>query len=1165
MGAGPARSGIRKTDEILLRSLVGATTLARGRDYALHGMVTDVEWDPSGLKVTGRVRGRAAEPYEVSVILTRRPGGQLRSMAGNCTCPVQFRCKHAVALLLSSLPGTGPNRKTATLPAPTAPATPTAPTTPAGRAVRAGSTHLSLVPAPPSHQPGPAPRPAGPTVAPPRPAPARAGYPDATGTSGGADGWAKALTDLVASVRPSAPNPGVGTGVVLGLQFEALATRPQAGRSRDQRPPGPGIRMRPVTLSDRGNWVRSGVSWTSLDYFQGWRAPVNAAPVLLLRELRALARLGDSRRWMSSGEESMWLESVNSRRLWDLLAEAETAGLALVGSGRGSPPVILERDPAAAVIEVGRDPDGGLAVRAGIVAGGADGPVPAAALLLGRPAHGVAWWDGTAAAGVGDLHLARLDSPVPEAVAALVTSASALRVPERGVARFEAEVFPALRRHLRVTARDGTYLLPAVADDRVVCRLTHGPGPTLDVDWALVAGSAAPRPVSDPTDAAAEKTVASVVDVLGWGDHLVVAVEGRLVPAAGRLRGLPAARFMTDTVPSLAAIEGLDFEQVGAAPDYRELTDAPTVRLAAAPGASGGTDWLDLAVEVTVGGEAVPFEELFVALAEGESHLLLPSGGYFSLERAELRQLADLIVEARALKDSPPATVRLSRFSASLYEDLAAIADTDTAGWVDTFLSLAGPPARRPLPEGLAADLRPYQQDGFEWLVDRYERGIGAVLADDMGLGKTVQALAVVCHARQADPAAPPFLVVAPASVTAGWASEAARFAPGLRVVTAVETARRRGSPVAELAAGADLVITSYTIFRLDHEDFAAARWSGLLLDEAQFVKNPASHAAQAARRLPCGWKLAMTGTPLENSLAELWSLLAVTCPGLLGPADRFDTTYRQPIERRADGACLERLRRRIRPVMLRRTKAEVLSDLPDKLEAVVELDLDPRHHKRYQTHLQRERQKLLGLLGDMKANRVAILSSLTTLRQAALDVSLIDPDAKKVPSTKLDHLDELLAEAVSEGHRVLVFSQFTRFLSEARRRAEAAGIACCYLDGRTRKRAEVIERFRQDAVPVFFISLKAGGFGLNLTEADHAVLLDPWWNPATENQAVDRIHRIGQTRKVMVHRLVARDTIEEKVMALKARKAQLFDSVMGGDGFSSASLTADDVRALLD
>jgi SNF2 family DNA or RNA helicase len=271
------------------------------------------------------------------------------------------------------------------------------------------------------------------------------------------------------------------------------------------------------------------------------------------------------------------------------------------------------------------------------------------------------------------------------------------------------------------------------------------------------------------------------------------------------------------------------------------------------------------------------------------------------------------------------------------------------------------------------------------------------------------------------------------------------------------------------------------------------------------------------------------------------------------------------PIEKRGDTDRLAQLRRRIRPLVLRRTKEQVASDLPDKQEQVLELELSPKHKKVYQTYLQRERQKVLGLLDDMTKNRFEIFRSLTLLRQASLAVSLVDAEHAEVPSTKLDTLMELLEDIVADGHRVLVFSQFTRFLNLARHRIGAAGIDYCYLDGKTRNRPAVIADFREGQAPVFLISLKAGGFGLNLTEADYCILLDPWWNPATEAQAVDRVHRIGQTRKVMVYRLVAKDTLEEKVMALKAKKAALFSNVMDGGGFESGAMTAADIRDLLD
>ncbi len=396
------------------------------------------------------------------------------------------------------------------------------------------------------------------------------------------------------------------------------------------------------------------------------------------------------------------------------------------------------------------------------------------------------------------------------------------------------------------------------------------------------------------------------------------------------------------------------------------------------------------------------------------------------------------------------------------------------------------------------------------------------------------------------------------------WAAEAERFAPDLKVVPVSETVARAGRDLGELARGADAVVTSYTLLRIDFEAYAALGWSGLLLDEAQNTKNHQSKIYQCARRLPAPVKIAVTGTPLENNLMELWALLSITAPGLFPSPVKFRDFYARPIEKQGDAELLAQLRRRIRPLVKRRTKEQVAGDLPAKQEQVLEVELHPQHRKVYQTHLQRERQKVLGLIGDMNAHRFTIFRSLTLLRQLSLHAGLVDDAHRDLASSKIDALLEHLREVAAGGHRALVFSQFTGFLSLVRERLDAEGLPFCYLDGRTRNRQAVIDRFKSGAVPVFVISLKAGGFGLNLAEADYCFLLDPWWNPATEAQAVDRAHRIGQTRNVMVYRLVARDTIEEKVMALKARKAKLFADVMDQGNIFSTALNAEDIRGLL-
>jgi SNF2 family DNA or RNA helicase len=296
----------------------------------------------------------------------------------------------------------------------------------------------------------------------------------------------------------------------------------------------------------------------------------------------------------------------------------------------------------------------------------------------------------------------------------------------------------------------------------------------------------------------------------------------------------------------------------------------------------------------------------------------------------------------------------------------------------------------------------------------------------------------------------------------------------------------------------------------------------------------------------------------------ELWSLFDIVAPGLFPSATRFAEKYQRPIERGVDPRLLPRLRRRIRPFLLRRTKESVAPELPEKQEQVLPVALAPAHRRLYDTVLQRERQKLFGLIDDLDRNRFIVFRSLTLLRMLSLDASLIDDAHAGIPSSKLDALVEQLTEVIAEGHRCLVFSQFTSYLSKVADRLETEGIAFEYLDGSTRDRPAVIDRFREGEAPVFLISLKAGGFGLTLTEADYVYLLDPWWNPASEAQAIDRTHRIGQVRPVTVYRLVASETIEEKVMALKEQKAKLFDAVFDDDELFAQQLTADDLRSLL-
>ena len=966
--------------------------------------------------------------------------------------------------------------------------------------------------------------------------------------------WESQLSAWVRDVAGTQPVPQPADPG-LGLQFELVNGYVSWTRKTQQR-----ISMRPVLPGRRG-WVRTGIGWHSLGY-AGGGSPDLKHHRQLLSEIVKLS--GSHAHHYGGSNPNIFLDEFGSRRIWDLLAEAQESGLPLVEYGKNAGPVVVARRPARVLLQVDRV-DGDLSLQAVVQDDGM--PVDLeSAMFIGEPAHGIASWGvrGGAEPAGRAMRLAPLARPLPSS-ARKVLAAPSIRIPGEHEERFFAEFYPGLIQQVEVVPVGPAMSLPEVGSPTLTATLSTERQQRLRLRWEWVVevgGGRHGEPLWSSTlsDEGAD-LLQRVADLVVPG-LLESGPLGPRLASESVLGGDEMIRFLSTVIPALAELgvsviepdDGWNLQETGAAPiiTFTGATEA------------GEQDWFDLSVRVEVGGEQVDFEALFVALARDQEFLILPSGAYFGLDRSEFQQLRDLITESRALTDSPPGVLRVGRFQAGVWDELGELGELagQAADWQRTVAVLtdSGVALDQPVPTEVHADLRPYQEEGFRWLAALHDNGLGGILADDMGLGKTLQALALLCHARKHGR----FLVVAPASVVHNWAAEAARFTPDLEVRAITSTAARRGVELAEAIGQADVVVTSYTLFRLEYEDYAALDWAGLVLDEAQFVKNPQSQAYKCARRLPAPFKVAITGTPMENNLAELWALCSVAAPGLFPRLDRFTEYYRHPIERDRDQDRLAQLRRRIRPLVLRRRKSEVAADLPAKQEQVVEVDLSPGHRKVYQRYLQRERQKVLGLLGDMEKNRFEIFRSLTLLRQASLDVALVDERHRAVSSTKLDLLVEQLTDIAAEGHRTLVFSQFTRFLGSARDRLEQAGIACVYLDGATRDRKRVVEEFKTGAAPVFLISLKAGGFGLNLTEADYCILLDPWWNPATEAQAVDRAHRIGQTRNVMVYRLVARDTIEEKVMALQARKAELFAGVMDGGEFSSAGLTAADIRELL-
>ena len=684
-----------------------------------------------------------------------------------------------------------------------------------------------------------------------------------------------------------------------------------------------------------------------------------------------------------------------------------------------------------------------------------------------------------------------------------------------------------------------------------------------------------------------------------------------------RSQGWETRDILAHVLPALRRIPGVRVRLLGSVPEFTEATDA-MIEVKVTEGNS--RDWFGLGIAIKVNNWTVPFAQVFEALDRNQDRILLGNGTYFSLNRPEFSALRTLIEEARTLNETG-GELRINRHQAGLFSELESLASSveTVASWdaqVKSLLALveaadrAGETAgseevlenehsdslsvsssvfsanHLPSPPGLTAVLRPYQLEGFRWLAFLRQHRLGGILADDMGLGKTVQVLALLAqaiaeHEQRADHTGfAPFLVVAPTSVVGNWAQEAARFVPDAKVVTITESTSKSGKSIAELVQGAHLVLTSYALFRLDEDGYTEfgnhipentengasprAGWGALILDEAQFVKNTKTRAWKVARALNAQVKLAITGTPMENNLMELWALLAIVADGLFPSARIFRDLYARPAESGEDPQVIEKLRRRVRPLMLRRTKDVVAADLPEKNDVRVNVPLTTAHRHIYDMHLQRERQKVLGLLEDMDKNRFTIFQSLTLLRRLALDATLIDPDEYAgVASAKLEYLVEHLPSLLGDGHRVLVFSQFTGYLRTIAERLQAEGIDYLYLDGTTRNRPQVLKDFAEGAAPVFLISLKAGGFGLNLTEADHCFIMDPWWNPAAEQQAVDRIHRLGQERDVHVYRLVAEGTIEEKVMDLKASKAALFDAVVNDGSFASSRVDAEQIREL--
>jgi SNF2 family DNA or RNA helicase len=468
------------------------------------------------------------------------------------------------------------------------------------------------------------------------------------------------------------------------------------------------------------------------------------------------------------------------------------------------------------------------------------------------------------------------------------------------------------------------------------------------------------------------------------------------------------------------------------------------------------------------------------------------------------------------------------------------------------------------VPASFKATLRPYQQQGVNWLQHLRENGLGGLLADDMGLGKTAQTIAHMVIEENAGRLDRPALVVVPTSLVPNWTAELARFAPHLRV--AVLHGLDRHEKRRDLT-GVHVAVTTYTVLARDIEEMAALPWHMVVLDEAQAIKSPTAKATHAVCRLDTRHRLCLSGTPIENNLGELWSQFAFLMPGLLGSRKSFNRRFRGPIEKDADPIRRGQLATRIRPFILRRTKSAVATELPPKHTILRRITLAPDQRELYETIRATMHEKVTAGIAarGVAQSHLLVLQALLRLRQVCCDPRLVklSSGALAGSSSKLADLLEMVSEMVAEGRRILLFSQFTSMLDLIKPELLAAGVRFVELRGDTTDRAEPVRRFEAGDVPLFLISLKAGGRGLNLTSADTVIHYDPWWNPAVEDQASDRAHRIGQTRSVFVYKLIAADTVEERIVELQERKAALASLALSEDGMALPAMDADDIDYL--
>ncbi|NNN21571.1 MAG: DEAD/DEAH box helicase family protein [Acidimicrobiales bacterium] len=1145
-------------------------------------------WTAEGTEIIGTVEGTADSPYIVSIDLS---DFKYNDGIGECTCPVSFSCKHVVAVLLHALyvKPLSLNHNFGTLVSAS-----TREGTNAGDHL--GRSWMQFF---------------------------ELGESNDSQYSDYSDQPREIAVALVFELRKKArqrheygPGQFNSRSDNLANSNWGLFIRPNIKYATDT-----------SWRNKHFSWETISSRSTHLSYYRGdnLEAPTNILKVF--REIWALYCVDNNVSYYSI-PTWIELDSITTPRLWDLLMQLQAFDIPFIYNVKTYPRIDFSTDPARVIMKMDliehstveplpKD----VKITTEIVHNGeiiysgkrhapqsdfghspTDAENPETIHFVGNPAFCFYHWEGNLESKhITKLFLAPVEKPLGSSLSKIIESGREITIPAVDLQFFKHSYMPQISRQLEVVSDSVDLSIPKFYPPKLILSVNTSQAFKFDISlsWLYQIDDSS---YNLPYWPDVNETLVRQLDAeqLLRITFLLIMTEyfdgiHDLISTIS-IYGVDCYIFVTEVMHRLQMEDNIEVNFIGSIPDFSYLTSIPEIAVSANESKTDH-DWFDIEVSISIGGVKVPYEQLLRAVSNNEEHLLLENNVILNLNHPELHKLHTLVKESQKIRDRSTNSIAISKYQASFWEDLTALGTVthQVESWNKVAKSLLDftevPIAATPVK--LTATLRPYQETGYSWLRFLAEHELGGVLADEMGLGKTVQVIAMITSLRDTEgkprkksaKGKSPFLIVCPTSVCPNWIFELSRFAPHLKALyvsttqskSAVANGKSQnevvGSPktIKENAQESsisimdyDVIITSYTIMRLDEELYQSINWAGIIFDEAQFIKNYASKSYACARKLTAPFKLGLTGTPMENNLMELWSLMSLVAPGLFPNSKSFREIYQKPIESGGNTEILEQLRRRIHPFMLRRTKDQVLKDLPPKIEQVLELDLVPSHRKIYDIYLEKERQRVLGLLGDFQKNRFTILKSLTTLRLLSLSPRLVDATRyAKVPSIKVTALIEQLTEIIAEGHKALVFSQFTSFLAEVKGELDKCGINYSYLDGKTRSRARVIQEFKDGDRSLFLISLKAGGVGLNLTEADYCFILDPWWNPAAENQAIDRTHRIGQTKPVNVYRLVIRSSIEEKIMLLKKKKERLFKDVIDGGDFFAEKVTAEDIREL--